>query len=112
MTQRNGDPRPYRSNRTPPAMAFHNQCVLFTFKERKLFEACDMSVRASKPFSLSRAKNNNKTSVKPNTHQEETILLFHAIIAIVVVATKLLDGSYVLPLEKFTKLSVVFFLNS
>ncbi len=52
-------------------MAFHNHCVLFTFKERKLFEACDMSVRASKPFSLSRAKNNNKTSVKPNTHQEE-----------------------------------------
>ncbi len=59
MTQRNRDPRPYR---TPPAMAFHNQSVLFTFKDRKLFEACDMSVRASKPFSLSQAKkNNNKT---------------------------------------------------
>lgn len=67
MTQRNGDPQ---CCRTPPAMAFHNQSVLFTFKDCKLFEACDMSVRASKPFRLSWAKKNNKKKTLGETQHK------------------------------------------
>lgn len=101
MIQRNGDPQSIQPHMPWPFTTSVSSVLSKTANSLKLviwlWESASL-------FSLSRAKkNNNETSVKPNTHQEEWILLSHAIIAIVV-ATKLLAGSYFLALQAFTDL--------